>query len=50
MPDSWLYETVKLEQEDRIRKAERARLYTAVKKANRQPSVFKTLLLALLGR
>jgi len=50
MLDSSLFETVKLEQEDRIRKAEMARLYAAARKANRQPWALRSLLLALLGR
>jgi hypothetical protein len=43
-----LLDYTKMDHEERVRKAEQARLYAAVCRINRRPSVLKSLLLALL--
>jgi hypothetical protein len=43
-----LLDVVRIEHEDRIRKAERDRLFVSARQANKRPSAFKAWLLALL--
>jgi hypothetical protein len=47
MSSSVLFEYAKIDHEDRVRKAERDRLYITARRANRRPSILKSLLLAL---
>jgi hypothetical protein len=47
MSRSVLLDYAKIDHEDRIRQAERDRMYVAARKANRRPSILKSLLLTL---
>ncbi len=42
-----LLDVIKLEHAERVRKAERERLYATARRTNRRPSVLKSLLLTL---
>jgi hypothetical protein len=43
-----LLDVVRMNQEEKIREAERARLLAAAQRTNRRPSVLKSLLLTLI--
>jgi hypothetical protein len=47
MSGSVLLDYAKMDHAERIRQAERDRMYVAARKINRRPSILKTLLLAL---